>query len=563
MQINNEKFKRLLVDSGYVAEANFDAVSKEAEKSGKTIEEILLADDLIKDEQLGQLIAEEQGFNFVNLKKEKINEEVLNLVPELMARSKGVVAFSRDKQGFKVGMTNPNDLEVKHLLEKRLGDKIQPFYITDKDFNDAFFQYKASLKDEFANVLKQMDEASLSRQQRDALTVKLVDILLEYGYQNKASDIHVEPYPAKVVVRFRIDGVMHDVLEIKKELAEFIVTRIKILSKMRTDEHQAAQDGKIRYVGTEEKIDIRVSVLPVTYGENVVMRLLSAKSRQFNLLDLGLGEDDLKKVKRAIKNPHGMILATGPTGSGKTTTLYALIKILNKRDVHISTIEDPVEYDIDGVSQIQVNPKTNLTFAQGLRSIVRQDPDIIMVGEIRDEETAGIAVNSALTGHLVLSTIHTNDAATTLPRLIDMKVEPFLVASTIKLIIAQRLIRKICEKCRVSYKINDEIKMILESEPVVKEILQSKGYKNLEKLRLYKGKGCKVCDNTGYIGRIGIFEIMEMTDEIRKMILQRSSSDEITEQAYKDGMRSMMEDGLEKVLEGQTTLEEVIRVARR
>ncbi|MDD4333096.1 MAG: GspE/PulE family protein [Patescibacteria group bacterium] len=292
------------------------------------------------------------------------------------------------------------------------------------------------------------------------------------------------------------------------------------------------------------------------------MRLLSSKGREFSLTDLGLSEFNFKKVKKAIDKPHGMILVTGPTGSGKTTTLYAVLKILNTRDINIATIEDPVEYDIEGISQIQVNPKTNLTFAKGLRAILRQDPNIIMVGEIRDEETAGIAVNSALTGHLVLSTLHTNDAATCLPRLLDMGVKPFLVASTVNVAIAQRLVRRLCEKCRFSYKITPEEIGRIQAEQGILDIFLSKGHKDLSDLRLYKSRGCKVCNNTGFKGRLGIFEVLEMSENIKELILQHASSDEITKVAKQNGMTTIFEDGIDKVLNGVTTLDEVMRVSK-
>ncbi len=566
MKITDEKLKELLVQPGLISEADFKFAQEESKSKSEDLIEILISKDLIKDEQLGQLIAGDINFPYINLRQEKIDESVLGLIPELVARSKGVIAFAIDKQGVKVGMINPEELEVRHLLEKRIGCKVIPYYITKQDFNEALPHYKASLKDEFNSILKKLRDETKTREERDETIVKMVDMLLEYGYQNKASDIHIEPYVKKIMVRFRIDGIMHDVLDMPKNLAEFILSRIKILAKMRTDEHRAAQDGKFRYqTSGKEMVDIRVSVVPVTQGENLVMRLLSGKSRQFNLSDLGLLNNDLEKVKRAIKSPHGMILVTGPTGSGKTTTLYAVLKILNKRDVNISTIEDPVEYDVEGVSQIQINPKTNLTFAKGLRAIVRQDPDIIMVGEIRDEETANIAINSALTGHLVLSTLHTNDAATTLPRLLDMDIEPFLITSTVNIVIAQRLVRKICRKCLTSYTLNKEDKAtreIIEHEPHIKEIYSSKGYKDLNKVTLYKGNGCKVCGKTGYYGRIGIFEVLEMSDDIKKLVLENASSDKIMEAACKDGMSTMLEDGIEKVFNGITTLSEVIRVTK-
>jgi len=562
MKQYQKKLKELLVEPGHISEADFNSAIKRAEEKKENIEDVLVEKDLIKDEQLGRLIAEATGFKFVNLRKEKIDEEVLNLIPELVARSKGVIAFDRIEDGIKVGMIDPDDLETKHIIEKRAGQKVLPYFITKRDLHNALTRYKASLKEVFEGVLEQLHDKALIRDQRDELTIKIVDTLLQYGYQNRASDIHIEPQRKKVLVRFRIDGILHNVLDLPKELYEFVLMRIKIMSKMRTDEHRAAQDGKFRFDAKEEMVDVRVSVVPVTEGENVVMRLLAAKARRFSLEDLGLSGKDFKKVQAAIKKPHGMILATGPTGCGKTTTLYAVLKILNEPEVNIATIEDPVEYDVGGISQIQVNPKTNITFAKGLRAVVRQDPDIIMVGEVRDEETAGIAINSAMTGHLVLSTLHTNDAATTLPRLLDMGIEPFLVASTVNVAIAQRLVRKICEKCRASYTLTDEEKRILESEPHLKDILKSKGHEDLNKTILYKGNGCKVCGNTGYTGRIGIFEVLEMTDNIKDLIVKRASSGEIMKAAVKNGMTTMMEDGLDKVLNAFTTLQEVLRVTK-
>ena len=359
-------------------------------------------------------------------------------------------------------------------------------------------------------------------------------------------------------MRFRIDGILHHVVSLPKDIHGLIVARIKVLAKLRTDEHFAAQDGKIIVKLGREKFDVRVSIVPVTEGENVVMRLLSERVRRFNLEDLGLLGEDLKKVKDGTAKPFGMILATGPTGCGKTTTLYSILKILNKPQVNISTIEDPVEYDIEGVNQIQVNPKKNITFVNGLRSIVRQDPDIIMVGEIRDPETASIAINAAMTGHLVLSTMHANTAATNLPRLIDMGGEPFLVSSSINLIISQRLVRKICTKCRESYEATkDDLREINIYEDLIKKI-----FKNEEKIRIFRGKGCKACVNTGFSGRIGIFEVMEMTDDIQKLIMDKATASQIQARAIENGMTTMLEDGIAKVLLGITALEEVIRATK-
>lgn len=564
MDLPVEKLKELLVTPKLVSATDFETAVAESEAKRRPLWEILIDRDLIRDGELAQLVAEAYDLRRLDLHREEINPRILSLVPELVARKRGVIAVSRTAEGIKVGMTDPFDLATIHFLEKRLGDRIIPFLITARDLEEALTQYRGSIKQEFEQTLARLHDASRSKDERNNDTIKLVDLLLVYGHQNKASDIHIEPYRQKVLIRFRIDGVMHDVLELPKDLSDIILSRLKILAKMRTDEHRAAQDGKLQFTVESEVVDVRVSILPVTEGENAVLRLLSEQSRKFSLTDLGLSPLDLATVKRAIDNPHGMILVTGPTGSGKTTTVYAVVKILNTRDVHIATIEDPVEYDIEGVSQIQVNTKANLTFANGLRSIVRQDPDIIVVGEIRDEETASIAVNSAMTGHLVLSTLHANDAATTLPRLLDMGIEPFLVASTVNAVIAQRLVRKVCDRCRISTPPTEEMKKLINSEPELKQLFKSRGYATLSKLTFYRGQGCEICSHTGYQGRIGIFEVLEMTDEIKSLVVSRAAAGEIVKAARssKKKMTTMLEDGLDKVLSGLTTLEEVLRVTK-
>jgi type IV pilus assembly protein PilB len=565
MLLEPPKLRELLVKPGHVPAEDFDAALNEAKAEGIELEELLINKSLIKDDQLGKLIADEIGFPFVDLKNTKIDGVTMDIIPQLVAESKGIVPYEITKNALKVGMLDPTNSEMKHFIEKKAGTKIIPYLITRSGLENALTLYSAGLKTEIKSILDKLKDPTLSREESDEATVEIVDKILDYGYENKASDIHIEPYEEKILVRFRMDGVLNDVLDVPNELAELILTRIKIVSKMRTDEHRAAQDGKFRYKpkvkGGESSIDVRVSIIPVTKGENVVMRLLSAESRKFSLQDIGLGTSDAAKLQKAIKNPHGMILVTGPTGSGKTTTLYSVLKLLNDREVHISTIEDPVEYDIEGVSQIQVDTKTNLTFAKGLRAVVRQDPDIIMVGEIRDDETAGIAVNSAMTGHLVLSTLHTNDAATTLPRLADMKIEPFLVASTVNIVIAQRLVRKICEHCRASFGISEDEKKLIESNPKIMEIFKKKGYKNLKSATFFHGAGCQVCNDTGYQGRVGVFEVLEMTPEIKKLVQDKASSNQIVAEALKNGMTTMLEDGIAKVLLGVTTLDEVLRVA--
>ncbi|MDP3901793.1 MAG: GspE/PulE family protein [bacterium] len=383
--------------------------------------------------------------------------------------------------------------------------------------------------------------------------IKLIDALVASAYEARASDIHVDPEDKEVRVRFRVDGVLHDSFVFSKGLQSEVVTRLKVLSGLRTDEHQMAQDGRFKVlVKPGLYVDIRLSIAPTYYGENAVMRLLAQEAEQeFSLDTLAFSEHNQKIILNAIKKPYGMILATGPTGSGKTTTLYTIIRMLNTPAVSIITIEDPIEYSIDGIEQIQVNARTGITFAAGLRSILRQDPNIIMVGEIRDEETAGIAVNAALTGHLLLSTLHTNDAPTTLPRLIDMKIEPFLIASTVNIAMGQRLLRRVCNDCKVPKKIADsEIKSL--SAVVNPEFFKAK-------TDFFVGKGCNLCEG-GYKGRIGIHEVLEVTDAVREAIMKRADADEIHDIAVKEGMIPMIEDGLNKALDGLTTIEEIMRV---
>ncbi len=384
--------------------------------------------------------------------------------------------------------------------------------------------------------------------------ISLVQDLVAYAYGIHASDIHIDPTEKNVRIRLRVDGVLMDLFHFPKNIHSEIISRIKILSGLRTDEHQSAQDGRFRcIIGTDSFVDIRVSVVPTYFGENTVLRLLTDKASAYTLDLLGFSSENQKKILHAIKKPYGMVLATGPTGSGKTTTLYTLVKMLNKPDVSIVTIEDPVEYAIEGIEQIQVNSRTNLTFAQGLRAILRQDPNIIMVGEIRDSETAGIAINVALTGHLLFSTLHTNDPATTLPRLLDMGIEPYLVASTVNVAVGQRLVRRICEKCKVAKKFTPaELKSLTETIPP--ELF--KVYKSF-----YFGKGCEACNHTGYSGRIAIHEVLEVDDAVREAILKKASATDIRNIAIKNGMIAMGEDALKKAVAGQTTLEEVLRIS--
>ena len=534
-----------------------ESAYKESQKSANPLGQILIQKELIADENLGKVIADNLKLPFVSLAKAQITQDVLRIVPEIIARRDKIIAFERGDDGLKVAMANPKDEQIIASLAKKTGDPIVPYYATETDIENTISLYQKEMQSTFNNLLNQQVEKAKIMVAKEVPVAKIVDLLVEYAYENKASDIHIEPNETESLIRFRIDGILHDVLKLPHDLHAQIVSRIKVLSKLRIDEHLSAQDGKMQEKLPQEKLDIRVSIVPIVEGEKVVLRLLSSHSRQFALSDLGMFNYDVAKVKNGFTKPYGMVLSTGPTGSGKTTTIYAILKIINTRDKNIDTIEDPVEYDIAGINQIQVNPKTNLTFADGLKSILRQDPDVIFVGEIRDKETAGISTNAAMTGHLVLSTLHTNNAATALPRLIDMGVEPFLVASTINIIIGQRLVRKICVKCR--YSLPTSTKDLAKNIP---PDMIAKNFGDKKEIRVYLGKGCPICHNTGYSERIGLFEVMEVSSIIRNLIEQKTSADKIEEEAIKGGMVTMLEDGLRKVKLGITSVEEILRATK-
>ncbi len=558
MVLTDDELRKLLVDNRFVTPQIWAEISRYARTSDIGIDEALVERNIFSEEDLGKLSAAYLKFPFVILSKATIPEELFRLIPERVARRLKVVAFSQDRDGIKIAMRDPRNGEFIEMLAKKTGQKIIPYLASGRDISKTFQIYKKDLQKLFDELTR---TASLGKTVHLALDeapiMKIVDLLIESAYEDKASDIHIEPQETSSLVRFRIDGILHDVLTAPSNLHDRIVTRIKVLSRLRTDEHLSAQDGKMQAKLEEENLDIRVSIIPIADGEKVVLRLLSSRSRQYSLSDLGMEDEDLKKVTNAFTKSYGMILSTGPTGSGKTTSIYSILKILNTREKNITTIEDPVEYRIKGVNQIQVNTKTNLTFANGLRSILRQDPNIIFVGEIRDAETAAIAVNAALTGHLVLSTLHTNDAATALPRLVDMGVEQFLVASTVNVIIAQRLMRKICDVCKTETHLDRSD--LLQHLPA--EII-TKYFGSRTSLTVFEGKGCKICRNTGYTGRVGIFEVLEVSKEIKKLIAKKADSDEIIKQALSEGMLTMLDDGLKKVAKGVTTIGEVLRVTK-
>jgi len=512
---------------------------------------------VLTEEQLGTIVAGYYKVPYISLSKITIPEDVTHIIPEKVARRHKAFAFARDFQGIKVAMADPTNKTLLAFVARKTGERAITYYADPKEIEGTIQLYKKGLQKTIDELLKEQVRLATTVRGSEIPIIKIVDELINAAYQDRASDIHIEPEEKTSLIRFRVDGVLQDVLRVPKNLHDRIISRIKVLSNLRTDEHLSAQDGKMMAVLEEENLDIRVSILPITYGEKAVLRLLSSRSRAYTLSDLGMHPADLQKVTNAFNKSYGMILSTGPTGSGKTTSIYAILKILNTRDKNIMTIEDPVEYRIVGANQVQVNAKTNLTFANGLRSILRQDPNIIFVGEIRDSDTAAIAVNAALTGHLVLSTLHTNDAATAIPRLSDMKIEPFLVASTVNIIIAQRLVRQICNSCKVQgeMRITDITKHFSQE-------LAVKHFGNKPIIMVHKGTGCKICRQTGYVGRLGLFEVLEVTKGIRKLITDKADADLINRAARGEGMRTMLDDGLQKVADGLTTFEEVLRVTK-
>lgn len=556
------ELKALLLDAGVVTEEQLVQAKERAESVGESLASAILWYSFISDEELGRLVADFLKLPFVVVTEKTIEPEVLHIIPEVFATKKNLIAFGLDTEGLSVAMADPHDLETIDFLAKKLGLPIRVHYATPRDVKNSLSLYRKEVAQAFDDIIrKSIEEAEQNKSgESDPPIIHIVDTLVGYAYQNRASDIHLEPRDRDMLVRFRIDGALHDIVTLPPELHPQIISRIKILGQLRTDEHQKPQDGKMEVVTEGDRLDIRISIIPTTEGEKVVMRLLSERSRQFSLSNLGLSPETLEKLVASYENPYGMILVTGPTGCGKTTTLYAVLKLLNRRSVNVVTIEDPVEYDMEGVNQIQVNTDANLTFATGLRSILRQDPNIILVGEIRDDETASIAINLAMTGHLVLSTLHTNNAATAVPRLIDMHIEPFLIASTVNAIVAERLIRKIHPACRVS------------EERPASEILKYIGADLFEKVfgaggsdrqvRLYRGKGCDNCHQTGYEGRIGIFEILIFDEKIREAITGQKDADTIEQLAIASGMCTLLEDGLLKVSQGITTLDEVLRATK-
>lgn len=563
---SEDQFSKRLLNSllelEVVDESQLRQAYEQSVKLRLPFSEYLLDKDIISDSHLGTLIADMHQLPYVQLSSTPVQYQVLEKIPEEAARSMGIVAFAATDSEVSIAAHTPLPLQTKSFLERKFGLSVVAYYATPRDIESTYALYTREFQASFDTLISQNVEKISHGAQSSAPIIEIMNSIIEFAFQNRASDIHIEPMGDHTIVRYRIDGLLQDITRLPQEIHDQLVLRVKVMAKLRIDEHASTQDGKIEYtrsvIGSkQDKVDLRVSIVPITDGEKVVIRVLSESSRQFALKDLGFSSEDTLKIKEVFEKPYGMVLATGPTGSGKTTTLYAILKLLNSRDVNITTIEDPVEYDIEGINQIQVNEQTGITFAKGLRSIVRQDPDVILVGEIRDEETADIAVNSALTGHLVLSSLHTNDAATALPRLLDLGVEPFLVSSTVSVVVAQRLVRQLCQHCRFSIETN--LSEISGFSPDQKQHF----FGSKSTVRLYDGKGCEVCHQTKYQGRIGIFEVMVISDEIRKAIVAESDAATITKLAVSEGMQTLFENGIQKVKRGETTLEEIFRVVKQ
>lgn len=571
MHLSDGAVRELLVGSKKINDTTLKELVDFATKHKKSLQDTVLERKLMSEKELTQAYAASINADMVELGSTKLDQKLLARIPERIARQYQAVLFADDPDGLKLAIADPGDLQAVDFLQKLLGKSVKIYAATSSDILQALDQYKGNLEREITKVIPEDDknkEADVSAEEvaEDSPVAKTVNLLIEYALKAGASDIHIEPRENTLQIRYRIDGILHEANTLPRNIMPSLVSRIKILANLKIDEHRKPQDGRIKLVDSERTVAIRVSTLPTMDGEKIVMRLLDETSRALTLEELGFNHSALARMQRAMTQPHGIILVTGPTGAGKSTTLYSVLSMLNTPEVNISTVEDPVEYRIAGVNQTQVNPTAGMTFAGGLRALLRQDPNVIMVGEIRDNETADLAIQAALTGHLVLTTLHTNNAATTLPRLLDMDAEPFLIASTVRAVVGQRLVRKLCVKCRAEYQPNETELAELNKDFDVK-LAQSQLDKNQSNqkanLSLWKpGKGCETCGGTAYKGRIGIYEVLEESEAISKLILSNATSDEIQRQATADGMITMQNDGLVKALEGLTTVEEILRVTR-
>lgn len=564
----------VLKQNGTISEADYERVRSESFSTGKAIEDLIAQHQMVDEEGLAKAKAQIYNIPYADLRTLASSPEALNRIPEAVAERYLALPFDYDSTNnvLSVAMQNPLDLQSVSFLEAKSQAKIKPFMATKSDLEqEVARRYSQSLSDEVSAVLQENQESEASKKVvdlgrmgeviREAPIAKIVATTLEFAVKSRASDVHIEPLPERTRVRYRIDGILQEKLVLPKKVHDAVISRIKILSEMKIDEKRVPQDGRFTFKVEDQEVDLRVSSLPTVDGEKIVMRLLRKTSTVPTLQDLGLRGTALKNLEESVRVPHGIVLITGPTGSGKTTTLYSILHILNNAKVNIVTLEDPVEYQIEGVNQVQINPKAGLTFANGLRSFLRQDPNIIMVGEIRDNETADLAIQASLTGHLVFATLHTNSAAGALPRLLDMQAEPFLLASSITCVVAQRVVRKICDHCKEEYapppQVVEEMKKVL--GPLFDAFMNKQGGKEV---KLYRGRKCEECGDTGYQGRVGVYEVLKVTEKVGKLILEHAPASKIEEVSISEGMILMQQDGYLKALEGITTIEEVLRVAK-
>lgn len=580
MQINAEQLKKFIIESGLVSKTDISVAEKEAKEKDGKLGDALVSAGKLKGSDLKRIEAYVLGIPFVYLANEKVDFETLTVIPEPIARANNIVAFKKTATELEVAMLDVDDLPTIDFIKKKTRLKIIPCLTDDVSIKAVLQQYKKSLKAEFEDIIgkesasikavaesdgSEASEKDLKEMAEDLPIVKIVDSVISHAINQGASDIHIEPEEESLIVRYRIDGILHDAMTLPKDTAPGIVARIKVLSGLKLDEKRLPQDGRFKITNDGEKVSFRVSTLPTYYGEKTVIRLLRENSHGFTLEGLGFHGGALERIHNGMKQKTGMILATGPTGSGKTTTLYTVLDILNTTDVNISTVEDPIEYQMPRINQTQVKPEIGLSFANGLRTLLRQDPDIIMVGEIRDGETASLAVNASLTGHLVLSTIHTNSAAGAIPRMIDMGVEPFLIVSTVKTVIGQRLVRKLTtskEKYNLSEAEKTALAKVIDMERMLGFLREEKvvdAKATWDTIPFYRTKKSEDSED-GYKGRVGIHEVLYVSTAIKELILKGSSQDEIEKQARSEGMMTMLEDGIFLAVQGMTTTEEVLRV---
>lgn len=580
MRIQDEQLKRFIIDAGLITKTDIAAAEKIAKDENRTLAEALIAHGHMTEDDMRRVESYVLGIPFVSLKDIKVDFETLTLIPEPVARNHNIIAYKKNEDSLEVAMLDTADLPAIDFIKKKVGLKIQPRLTDTESMRAALRQYQKNLKDEFGDLIMQdasklkvlaeengeeLSASDLKKAAEDLPVVRIVDTLLRHAIIQGASDIHIEPLEEEVVVRYRVDGILHDAMKLPKIAAGSVAARIKVLSNLKLDQKRLPQDGRFKMEMDGQKVAFRVSMLPIFFGEKIVMRLLRENRSGFSLEGIGFHGSTLDRIHRATRATTGIILVTGPTGSGKSTTLYTVLDLLNTPDVNISTIEDPIEYQMARVNQSQVKPEIGFTFAAGLRSLMRQDPDIIMVGEIRDEETASLAINAALTGHLVLATLHTNSAAGTIARLSDMGAESFLLVSTLRVAIGQRLVRKLAddklpyiltkaERDELATKVDlDRILETLKDEKIVKENA------TWNDVPFYHPKE-KGETEDGYQGRIGIHEVLEMSPTLKDMVMAGKTGDQLQAQAVKEGMLTMLEDGIFKAAQGRTTIEEVLRV---